>query len=211
MVSTKRAFVGAGAFLPKRVSLPTLAHAAQACRGCDLYRNATQAVFGEGPRDARAVFVGEVPGNDEDIEGHPFVGPAGRVLDRAFAAANIARGDVYLTNAVKHFKWVARGTRRLHRKPSTREVKTCIPWLEEEIDLVRPEIIVLLGATAAQALLGKELSVTRERGHVIARDSRRYLATVHPASVLRAMTHDDRERAMAAFVHDIRAVAHVLA
>jgi len=195
-------------FLPKRVSMKTLVESARGCRGCPLYKTATQTVFGEGPAHARVMLVGEQPGNDEDVKGHPFVGPAGRVLDKALAAAHIDRADAYVTNVVKHFKWVASGSRRLHKKPTAREVSACIPWLEEEIDLIKPEIIVLLGATAAQAVLGKDFRVTKERGHVV--DSPlgpRALATVHPSSILRQRTSDDRHREMDLFTRDLVVVA----
>src|SRR5947209_15774968 len=154
-------------FLPTRVSLPALREAARNCQGCPLYQNATQTVFGQGRRSARVFLVGEQPGNDEDLQGKPFVGPAGRILDEALAAASIDRADAYVTNVVKHFKWEAKGKRRMHKKPSAREIGACLPWLEKEIELIKPEILVCLGATAAQTLLGRDFKVTVQRGQVI--------------------------------------------
>lgn len=199
-------------FLPKRVTLQTLTEAARGCRGCPLYKNATQTVFGSGPVTARVVFVGEQPGNDEDLKGLPFVGPAGRVLDKALAAAHIARTDTYVTNVVKHFKWAATsGSRRLHKKPTSREVSACLPWLEEEIDLIKPEVIVLLGATAAQAVLGKDFRVTQQRGKIVDCSLGPHaLATVHPSSILRQRTSEDRHREMDRFTDDLSVVARWL-
>ena len=199
-------------FFPKRVTLRTLAEAAQGCRGCGLYRNATQTVFGEGPRDAEMMLVGEQPGDREDVMGRPFVGPAGDVLDRALVEAGIDRDDVYLTNVVKHFKWKAapRGKRRIHRKPDLHEVLACKPWLEAEIGQIHPLVLVLLGATAAQAMFGSAFRVTKERGTFL--DSPltpAVTATVHPSSILRARD-EDREREMAAFVADLTAAARTL-
>jgi uracil-DNA glycosylase len=199
-------------FFPKRVTLRTLAEAAQGCRGCGLYRNATQTVFGEGPRDAEMMLVGEQPGDREDVMGRPFVGPAGDVLDRALVEAGIDRDDVYLTNVVKHFKWKAapRGKRRIHRKPDLHEVLACKPWLEAEIGQIHPLVLVLLGATAAQAMFGNAFRVTKERGTFL--DSPltpAVTATVHPSSILRARD-EDREREMAAFVADLTAAARTL-
>ena len=199
-------------FFPKRVTLRTLASAAQDCRGCDLFRNATQAVFGEGPRDARIMLVGEQPGDREDVLGRPFVGPAGALLDRALDEAGIDRDEVYLTNVVKHFKWTAapRGKRRIHRKPDLHEVLACRPWLEAEIGQVHPSVLVLLGATAAQAMFGSAFRVTKERGSFLGSTLAPVVtATVHPSSILRA-PDEDREREMAAFVDDLRIVARKL-
>ena len=199
-------------FLPKRVTLRTLAVAAQGCRGCDLYRNATQAVFGEGPRDAEMMLVGEQPGDREDVMGRPFVGPAGAVLDRGLEEAGIDRDGVYLTNVVKHFKWAAapRGKRRIHRKPDLREALACKPWLEAEIGQIHPSVLVLLGATAAQAIFGSAFRVTKERGMFL--DSQlapAVTATVHPSSILRARD-EDRELEMKAFVADLTVAARKL-
>jgi uracil-DNA glycosylase family protein len=200
-------------FLPRRTTLRTLAQAVQDCRGCDLYRDATQAVFGEGPADARAMLVGEQPGDREDEEGRPFVGPAGKLLDRALREAGIDRDDVYLTNVVKHFKWTPapRGKRRIHRKPDLHEVLACTPWLEAELDQVKPQVLVCLGATAAQALLGRSFRVTKERGRFVESTLAPLVtATVHPSSILRARDEAAREREFAAFVADLATVASAL-
>ena len=195
-------------FLPARPTMRSLVQASAGCRGCPLYKNATQTVFGEGPRTARAILVGEQPGNDEDLAGHPFVGPSGRVLDQALTAAGIDRKSVYVTNVVKHFKWTPKGTRRMHQKPAAREIAACMPWLEEEVLLMKPEVLVCLGATAAQAILGRGFRVSRERGRVVAtRLSARTLATVHPSSILRQRTTEDRHREMERFVQDLSVAA----
>src|ERR671922_2307998 len=154
-------------FLPTRRTLEALRDAAHSCKGCDLYKNATQTVFGEGPQKARVVLVGEQPGDQEDRQGHPFVGPAGRLLDKALADARIPREQVYVTNAVKHFKWIWRGKRRLHQKPAIRQTTACRPWLEAELEVVRPKIVVCMGSTAAQSVLGKPVLITQERGQFI--------------------------------------------
>jgi DNA polymerase len=198
----------AAPLVPARPSFRKLAAAASGCRACPLWRTGTQTVFGEGPVEARVMLVGEQPGNDEDLAGRPFVGPAGRVLDRALERAGIARGDVYLTNAVKHFKWIGKGKRRLHARPNTREMVACLPWLEAELALVQPRILVCLGATAAQALLGPGIRVTQARGQQIPSPrSQIVTVTVHPSSVLRAPDDEARHEAMAAFVRDLRRVA----
>ena len=183
---------GAAAFLPVRRTLPTLAAAAASCKGCDLYKRATQTVFGEGPRRARVVMVGEEPGNDEDLQGHVFVGPAGRVLDESLAAAGIDRGAVYLTNAVKHFKWEPKGKRRLHKKPTQREIWACKPWLEAELACLKPEAVVCLGATAATSLLGNEVRVTRQRGQLLAAEDRTDRDGHRASGVALARTHARR-------------------
>jgi uracil-DNA glycosylase family protein len=198
-------------FIPPDPSLPELRQAAEGCRGCDLWVNATQTVFGEGPADAEVIMVGEQPGDQEDRKGHPFVGPAGRLLDDALEEAGIDRRRVYVTNAVKHFKFVVieRG-RRLHKKPSPAEVRACNPWLREEIRLLQPRVIVALGATAAQALLGKQFRVTQDRGKPIPSDlAEAIVATVHPSAVLRA-PDDTRELARHEFFADIKQVAKYL-
>jgi DNA polymerase len=201
----------AAPFLPETLSLPALREAARSCRGCDLYKNATQTVFGRGPANARAVFVGEVPGNDEDLQGEPFVGPAGRLLDQALESAGIDRTEAYVTNAVKHFKWEPRGKRRIHKKPSDREIRACRPWLDAELELLQPEVIVCLGATAAQALLGRDFRVSVDRGKVLATPLARHaVATVHPSSILRQQSDDDRRREMDRFVADLKIVASLL-
>ncbi len=193
-------------------SLDELRAEAAGCQACDLWRCGTQTVFGEGPGHAVLMFVGEQPGDREDVEGHPFVGPAGGVLDRALDEAGIDRSTVYLTNAVKHFKWTAKGKRRIHQKPNAAEVEACRPWWEAEMAAVEPKIVVALGATAAQALLGKDFRVTKQRGEMFEQaDGRIVTATVHPSSILRARDDDARRREMAAFVDDLRTVAKRLA
>jgi uracil-DNA glycosylase len=198
-------------FIPPKPTLPKLRQAAARCRGCDLWVNATQTVFGEGPPSAEVMLVGEQPGDQEDRSGHPFVGPAGRLLDAALEQAGIDRKQVYLTNAVKHFKFVQieRG-RRLHKKPNAAEVRACHPWLEEEIRMVKPRVIVALGATAAQALLGNQFRVTQHRGKPVASAlAETIVATVHPSAVLRA-PDDAREQARREFFADLKAVARYL-
>lgn len=195
-------------YLPAEISVGSLRDAVQRCRGCDLYQHATRAVFGEGDSHARLVFVGEQPGDVEDRTGRPFVGPAGRVLDEALERASIARDQVYVTNAVKHFKFRMRGKRRLHDKPGQAEVQACRPWLEAELQLITPDILVLLGATAAQSLLGPSFRITRHRGEVLDTPWARWtFATVHPSSVLRIPEADARQAARDAFVADIQQVA----
>jgi len=203
--------VSAADFIPPRPTLERLRTAAAGCRGCDLWKHATQTVFGEGPSHAEAVLVGEQPGDQEDRQGHPFVGPSGRLLDEGLEAAGIDRRRVYVTNAVKHFKFVRieLTKRRLHKKPAPGEVRACRPWLEEEIRLVRPRVIVALGATAAQALLGPKFRVTEQRGQVMTSDWGAVVATVHPSAVLRAPA-DAREQAKREFFADLRRVARVL-
>ncbi|MBX3472750.1 MAG: UdgX family uracil-DNA binding protein [Planctomycetes bacterium] len=201
----------AAQYFPARRTLPALRRAAARCRACPLWERGTQTVFGEGPLDAPLMLVGEQPGDAEDRAGRPFVGPAGRLLDRALAEARLSRDEAYVTNAVKHFKWVARGKRRLHTKPSAREVGACLPWLEQELELLRPRVLVLMGATAAQALLGRAFRLTRHRGEFV--DSpldALVTATVHPAAILRAPTDADRRRGLDALVADLRVVAAAL-
>jgi uracil-DNA glycosylase len=201
----------AQALIPEPPTLPGLKSAAAGCRACDLYKTATQTVFGDGAPHARVMFVGEQPGDREDIEGKPFVGPAGRVLDEALQAAGIDRNRVYITNAVKHFKWTPQGKRRLHQKPNAAEIGACRPWLDAEIALVKPQILVCLGATAAQALLGRDFRVTQQRGQFIERPGLPLMmATVHPSSILRAADDESRELEMAAFVVDLRRLAQRL-
>ena len=193
--------------MPSRHSLSALRTAVQACRGCPLYAGATQAVFGEGPKTAQIMMIGEQPGDAEDRAGRPFVGPAGRLLDDALALADIPRDDVYVTNAVKHFKYTMRGKRRIHSRPSRYEIVACHPWLRIELEQVRPEIVVLLGATAAQALLGTQFRVTRARGIPLETDfARSTFATVHPSSVLRAGDDEARREARQRFFEDIALV-----
>ena len=199
-------------FLPPRPTLPRLRAAAAGCRGCDLWLNATQTVFGEGSRGAAVLFVGEQPGDQEDLAGRPFVGPSGRLLDAALESAGIDRGAVYVTNAVKHFKFVRKELtrRRLHKKPNAAEVRACRPWLEAELRQVRPGIIVVLGSTAAQSLLGKAFRVTETRGKVLPSEWGAVLATVHPSAVLRT-PGTARDRARKEFFRDIAQVAKHLA
>jgi DNA polymerase len=198
---------GAEAFLPVTPSLPAARVAAVACRGCGLYRNATQTVFGEGARDAKIMLIGETPGDREDLVGRPFVGPAGQLLDRGLAAAGIERGAVYVTNVVKHFKWEPRGKRRLHKRPAPGEIAACLPWLRLEMELVQPGIIVCLGATAGQALFGSAFSVTRERGRFLQSSFAPFvLATLHPSALLRIRDVAEREAAFDAFVADLALV-----
>lgn len=192
-------------FLPARPSLRSLREAAAACRGCDLYKHATQTVFGEGPARARMMLVGEQPGDSEDRLGRPFVGPAGRILHRAMEEAGIDAQRVYVTNAVKHFKFVERGKRRVHAKPKTIEIRACRPWLEEEIAVVRPSLIVALGATAAQSLLGSSFRLLANRGKLItAILPSPVMATVHPSAILRAPDDRTRRRQMAKFLEDLQ-------
>jgi DNA polymerase len=194
--------------VPERVAASTLHDAAQRCRACDLYEGATQAVLGQGPPGARVMLVGEQPGDREDVEGRPFVGPAGRILDEALERAGIVRDDVYLTNAVKHFRYRLRGKRRIHQRPDRWQVRACFPWLEAELTLVRPEALVLLGATAGQALVGGEIRVGESRGRPLDSDLAELVTlTVHPSSILRVRERDERHLAMDAFVADLGVVA----
>ena len=203
--------MGAEEYVPDTGDIDELRKAVHDCRGCDLYKDATQAVFGEGPADASVLVIGEVPGDQEDRQGHPFVGPAGKLLDKALVEAGIDRAQVYVTNAVKHFKFkpAERGKRRIHQKPGRTEVVACRPWLLAELDAVRPDLVVFLGATAAQSLLGTTFKVTQQRGEVLEIPDRpeQAVATVHPSSVLRS---DDREAAYRDLVADLRAAASVL-
>jgi len=191
-----------------QLTLPALREAAAGCRACDLYKTGTQTVFGEGAEQAQVMFVGEQPGDREDREGKPFVGPAGRVLDEALEEAGIDRRQVYITNAVKHFKWKPQGKRRLHQKPNAAEINACRPWLDAEIAMVKPHLLVLLGATAAQALLGRDFRVSVQRGQLVERPGLPpVMATVHPSSILRAPDDETRELEMRAFVQDLKRVA----
>jgi DNA polymerase len=204
--------VSAALFVPEEHDLPKLREAVQGCRGCDLYRSATQAVFGEGARHAEVMFVGEQPGDKEDLAGRPFVGPAGKLLDRALEEAGIERTETYVTNAVKHFKWQARGKRRIHQKPSWSETTACRPWLAAEIEAVTPRVVVCLGATAAQSLLGRDFRVTQHRGEVLASDIAEHVtATIHPSAILRRQDDASRAVEFGAFVDDLRVVAGLVA
>jgi uracil-DNA glycosylase family protein len=198
----------AAEYLPERLSQRALREAAAVCRGCELWRTATQTVFGEGPEDASAMFVGEQPGDQEDQQGHPFVGPAGRLFDKALEDVGIDRTQVYVTNAVKHFKWQPRGKRRIHQKPNWAELTACRPWLDAELAVVKPRVLVALGATAGQALLGRQFRVTKQRGELLDSPLAEYvLATIHPSAILRA---EDRDREYAGFVADLEKVAELL-
>lgn len=203
----------ASEFVPDSTSLPRLRSAASGCRGCELYRDATQTVFGEGPSRAATMMIGEQPGDQEDKHGEPFVGPAGRLLDRALEQSGIDRASVYLTNAVKHFKFSREGKRRIHQKPGRTEMVACRPWLLAELGAIRPDLVVLLGATAAQSVFGSSFRITKERGKLLELpeefDARRpaVVATVHPSSVLRAR---DRDEAFTAFADDLRVAAQAL-
>lgn len=208
VVKTKES---AAPFVPEEHALPVLAHAVQKCKGCDLYRHATQAVFGEievgdgSPTRVAIMMIGEQPGDQEDKQGHPFVGPAGKLLNKALEEADIDRSKVYVTNAVKHFKWEPRGKLRIHKKPSMKEINACRPWLDAELDALRPKLIVALGATAAQALLGSTFRLTQAHGTVQeASGLPPIIATIHPSAVLRARTDEDRHSQMRMLVEDLR-------
>ena len=207
----RKAVLTAAPLVPNRPTLPKLREAASGCKACDLWKTGTQTVFGEGSSHAKVMFVGEQPGDKEDLAGKPFVGPAGAVLDKALVAAGIDRNEVFVTNAVKHFKWEPRGKRRIHKKPNQLEIAACRPWLNAEIEVTKPEVVVLLGATAAQAILGKDFKVTQHRGELIASDIAPYVvATVHPSSILRAPDDDARHEAMRLFIEDMKAVASAI-
>ncbi|HEV7864198.1 MAG TPA: UdgX family uracil-DNA binding protein [Acidimicrobiia bacterium] len=194
-----------------QAELERLAEEAAGCQACDLWRNATQTVFGEGPADARIFLVGEQPGDQEDRAGEPFVGPAGRILDRALTDAGLQRDDAYLTNAVKHFKWTAKGKRRIHQRPSHGEVVACDRWLSAELDIVDPAVIVALGATAGQALFGSRFRVGEARGQVLDHDGRPVIATIHPSAVLRVQEPADRDDTYAGLVADLRRAVELVA
>ncbi len=200
----------AAPFVPVNPTLPQLKQASAGCTGCDLYQRATQTVFGEGALHAQVMFVGEQPGDREDLQGKPFVGPAGGILNKCLDAAGIDRTQVYVTNAVKHFKWKPRGKRRIHKKPNQLEITACRPWLDAEIAVVRPRVIVALGATAAQALLGRDFKVTQRRGDPIATKDGVVVATVHPSSLLRAPDDKTRHQETARLIDDLKVVARLL-
>jgi len=198
-------------FIPPHPTLPKLRKTAAGCTACELYKRGTQTVFGEGGADVRVMFVGEQPGHEEDLAGRPFVGPAGRLLDRALAEARIDRSTVYVTNVVKHFKWEPRGKRRIHAKPSPAEIAACRPWLDAELAILEPEVLVCLGATAAQALLGRQFRVTTQRGQWVKSPlAPRVLATVHPSAILRAPDDETRATETQRFIDDLKTVAAVL-
>jgi len=199
--------------LPSKHSIGELREAARRCKACPLWKRATQTVFGEGPATAEIMLVGEQPGDQEDRSGHPFVGPAGKLLERALEQAGIDRSDVYVTNVVKHFKWEAasRGKRRIHKKPRHSEIEACRPWLDSELEAVKPRVLVCLGASAAQALLGKDFRVSQDRGKPVPSPlAAQVVATVHPSSILRAQDEQSRESQMKAFVEDLKLVARLL-
>jgi len=201
----------AAVFIPPRPTLKALREAAAGCTACPLYKTGTQTVFGKGARHASIMLVGEQPGDAEDLAGEPFVGPAGKLLDKCLIDAGIDRGDAYVTNVVKHFKWKPRGKRRIHSNPNASEIRACRPWLDQELLIVRPRVLVCLGATAAQALLGKSFKVTEQRGKPIPSSLAPYvMATLHPSSLLRAPDDDTRRAEIAKFIRDLRAAARVL-
>ena len=197
---------GADALIPENPTLPKLREAAANCRACPLWKGGTQTVFGEGLKRARLMLIGEQPGDREDIEGHPFVGPAGRILDKALEQAGVERGDAYVTNVVKHFKWTPKGKRRIHQTPRAEEIKACAPWLEAELDVVDPEVLVCLGATAVKAVIGSKTRVMKDHGQFLdSRLGRTAMPTLHPSAILRA-EDEDREDAMAMLVGDLARV-----
>ncbi|HTM51509.1 MAG TPA: UdgX family uracil-DNA binding protein [Bryobacteraceae bacterium] len=203
----KDTHVSASDFLPDVLTLSSLRQAARGCEGCGLFRRATQTVFGEGPEKARIIMIGEQPGDTEDLEGSPFVGSAGKLLDRALKDAAIDRSQVYVTNAVKHFKWEERGKRRIHKKPNMEEINACRPWLEAEIAAIQPEVLACLGATAAQSLMGRNFRVTAERGKFFETRWGPFLtATVHPSSLLRLRDSGERRQEYSRFVQDLRGI-----
>ena len=204
--------MGASGLIPAKLTWQSLHDAAAGCKACHLWERATQAVFGEGKSHAPLMLVGEQPGNEEDLAGHPFVGPAGRLLDDALQAAGIDRKQTYVTNVVKHFKWEPRGKRRIHAKPTATEIAACIPWLTAELELVKPRILICLGATASQTLLGRTFRVTKERGKLVESRLAPYvMATVHPSAILRAPDEDARRTEMQSFIDDLRSAAKLLA
>jgi len=210
-MASETTYPTAAAFIPAKPTLPKLREAAAGCRGCHLYEGATQTVFGEGLKKSKVMFVGEQPGDREDIDGKPFVGPAGRMLDKALEEAGIDRSEVYVTNVVKHFKYTMRGKRRIHQRPDAEEIAACRPWLESELEQVKPRVLVCLGATAAKALLGPRFKVTQQRGEFVDSElAPLATGTVHPSSILRAPDDEARHRAYTDFVEDLRVIAHAL-
>jgi len=201
----------AAEFLPERRDLESLRAAARACEGCDLYKNATQTVFGEGAENANIIFVGEQPGDMEDLQGHPFVGPAGKMLDKALAEARISRDEVYITNAVKHFRWIQRGKRRLHQKPAVRQIVACKPWLESEMASIHPKLVVCLGASAAQSILGRVLPIGQARGKFLNGErGEAIFITIHPSAILRLRENSEREQEYRRFITDMQLVEQKL-
>jgi uracil-DNA glycosylase len=211
MPRSKPANQPASDLIPVRPSLSSLREAAADCQACDLWKRGTQTVFGEGRRRAKVMFIGEQPGNEEDLTGKPFVGPAGKLFDSALAAAGIDRSQTYVTNVVKHFKWEPRGKRRIHKKPNAIEISACRPWLQAEIALIKPDVIVALGATAAQSLLGPKFRVTKQRGEFLESNLAPYvMATVHPSSILRAPDAETRRLELRRFIDDLKKLARVI-
>jgi uracil-DNA glycosylase len=211
MIRGSEEMLTAAPLIPVRPSLERLRAAAKSCRACPLWKTGTQTVFGEGSSDAKVMFVGEQPGNDEDLAGRPFVGPAGKFLDKVLNEVGIDRDEVYVTNVVKHFKWEPVGKRRIHKKPNSREIAACRPWLEAELNVIKPEVLICLGATAAQALLGKDFRVSQRRGELIRSELAPYvMATVHPSSILRAPDEEKRREARDQFAADMRKVAELI-
>ena len=207
----KRNPTTAASLIPEKPTITKLRSAATTCKACDLWKRGTQTVFGEGGSHARVMLVGEQPGDQEDIQGRPFVGPAGKILDKALEEAGIDRTEVYVTNAVKHFKWEPRGKRRIHKKPNSMEITACKPWIEAEIEVLQPEVIVCLGATAAQALLGRDFKVSIQRGAWVSSPLAPFvMATVHPSSLLRAPDDETRHRETKRFVQDLKLVHEAL-
>ena len=207
----KRELQTAAPLIPERPTIPKLRAAAASCRACDLWKTGTQTVFGEGGAKPRVMLVGEQPGDQEDLQGRPFVGPAGRILDKALEEAGIDRKEIYVTNAVKHFKWEPRGKRRIHKKPNSLEITACKPWIEAEIDVLKPDVIVCLGATAAQALLGRQFKVSIQRGTWMKSPLAPFvMATVHPSSLLRAPDDETRRREIKRFIADLKLVHDAL-
>ena len=203
--------ITARAFLPAKRTVPSLRKAAEHCQGCDLYKDATQTVFGEGPARASVVFVGEQPGDQEDRQGHPFVGPAGRLLDRALEEAQIERDEVYVTNAVKHFKWIWRGKRRLHQKPAVRQIMACRPWLEAEIGALEPKLVVCMGSTAAQSVLGRPVPILKERGKFLTAENLPLVfITIHPSAIYRQRDRSAQEDEYRRFAADMKLVGRKL-
>jgi uracil-DNA glycosylase len=201
----------AAVLIPQHASVKKLREIAAGCKACPLWKNGTQTVFGEGASHAKVVFVGEQPGFDEDLAGKPFIGPAGKVLDRGLEAAGINREEVYVTNVVKHFKWEPKGNQHIHKKPNASEVAACRPWLDAELEALKPAVVVCLGATAAQSLLGREFRVSRQRGQLVPSPLAPYvIATVHPSSILRAPDADTRHQQMNMFIEDLKTIAKVI-
>ena len=210
-MSRKSSNHSAADLIPDRPSLPSLREAAADCQACDLWKRGTQTVFGEGRRRAKVMFIGEQPGNEEDLQGRPFVGPAGKLFDSALKEAGIERSQTYVTNEVKHFKWEPRGKRRIHKKPNAEEIAACRPWLQAEIALLKPDVIVALGATAAQSLLGSKFRVTQQGGEFLKSDLAPYvMATVHPSSILRAPDDETRKLELRRFIDDLKKLARVI-